>query len=220
MTIVTSENVNVKYTNPTFYPPKSRVPALDVFQSRVENDLVSLKRKNTKQMSSHNLHHNNLSREHRKALTAIRDNPYLVVKRADKGGSVVVFDKGLYRQLALDSLTDTSTYRLLTTDPSTVFRDKLEVLLSEGVAIGAITEKEKRYLCPAFPIIAIFHGLPKLHKEVFPPALRPIISMIGPLNEHDILSSWTDSHLQQSFFIFKQVQHIPTRTSGIRINEC
>lgn len=43
------------------------------------------------------------------------------------------------------------------------------------------------------PILPIFHGLPKTHKKVFPPPLRPIVSGIGSLCEH--LSEWVDVHL-------------------------
>lgn len=35
----------IRYSNPQFYPKKSRVPALDTFQMKVEKDLVALKNK-------------------------------------------------------------------------------------------------------------------------------------------------------------------------------
>lgn len=43
-------------------------------------------------------------------------------------------------------------------------------------------------------IVPVFHGLPKIHKAVFPPTLRPIIAGIGSLCEK--LSKWVDAHLQ------------------------
>lgn len=45
-----------------------------------------------------------------------------------------------------------------------------------------------------FPVVPIFHGLPKMHKSVFPPPLRPIISGTGSLCEG--LSERGDAHLQ------------------------
>lgn len=42
---------NIKHSNPLFYPRKLRVPDLDVFQTRVEKDLIALKtRENSSKM--------------------------------------------------------------------------------------------------------------------------------------------------------------------------
>lgn len=66
-------------------------------------------------------------------------------------------------------LMDTSTYRVLTHDPTADFAIALERLLNEGLALGVLDEKQKNVMLNKFPICAIFHALPKVHKGVFPP---------------------------------------------------
>ena len=48
---------------------------------------------------------------------------------------------------------------------------------------GWITEKEKSFLTTKCPICALFHGLPKIHKSLIDPPLRPIVANIGSVTE-------------------------------------
>lgn len=129
-----------------------------------------------------------------KAVVELREMKNLLFRKSDKGGLVVVMDVDLYCKQALDMLQDENTYRVLKNDPTTIFSAQLEQLLDDGFSINVFTEKEKKYLLPLYPVTPIFHGLPKSHKNAFPPALRPIISGIGSLCEN--LSCWVDIHLQ------------------------
>lgn len=95
----------------------------------------------------------------------------------------MVLDSGLYNKLNLEMLSDVNTYRYLSSDPTKVFSNKLKCLLQEGVAMGAITKKNSEDLFVSHPVIPVFHSLPKIHKEVFPPPLRPIVAGIGSLSE-------------------------------------
>lgn len=70
----------------------------------------------------------------------------------------------------------------------------MQVLLEEGLALGVITPKIAQYINVEFPVLPKFYGLPKTHKDIFPPPLRPIISGIGSLCER--LIEWVDAHLQ------------------------
>ncbi|XP_075131691.1 olfactory receptor 4B13-like [Leptodactylus fuscus] len=60
--------------------------------------------------------------------------------------------------------------------------------------MGIIREDQKDHLIIDHPVIPIFHGLPKVHKNISPPPLRPIIAGIHLLNER--VSEWVDSLLQ------------------------
>lgn len=66
-------------------------------------------------------------------------------------------------------------------------QEKLQRLLNEGVAMGVFTKNvsEKLY---------VERSLPKIHKEVFPPPLQPIVAGIGSILEQ--LSACMDHHLQ------------------------
>ncbi|CAJ0950193.1 unnamed protein product [Ranitomeya imitator] len=155
----------------------------------IEEDLIELKKK-----SSCNHNRPNLSKLERKALEEIRGNQDLMVRRADKGGAVVLLNAGLYVQQNMVMLNNSNTYRRLQHDPTELFQKKLKHLLTEGFAIGALDKKLSEDLFVEHPIIPIFHSLPKIHKEVFPPTFRPIVAGIGSMGEN--LSTWVDMYLQ------------------------
>ena len=54
----------------------------------------------------------------RKALTSLREDPNIVIAKADKGDTVVVMDSAHYYDLAGKHLADVGTYKLLETDPT------------------------------------------------------------------------------------------------------
>ncbi|CAJ0935390.1 unnamed protein product [Ranitomeya imitator] len=167
----------------------ARPNILDSFQECIEEDLIELKKK-----SSCNHNRPNLSKLERKALEEIRGNQDLMVRRADKGGAVVLLNAGLYVQQNMVMLNNSNTYRRLQHDPTELFQKKLKHLLSEGFAIGALDKKLSEDLFVEHPIIPIFHSLPKIHKKVFPPTFRPIVAGIGSMGEN--LSTWVDMYLQ------------------------
>lgn len=71
---------------------------------------------------------------------------------------------------------------------------QLKDLLQLGVIEGIFTQNlaDKRFV--EFPTVPIFHSLPKDHKNVFPPPLRPIVAGIGSRREN--LGTWLDHLLQ------------------------
>lgn len=96
---------------------------------------------------------------------------------------MVVMDSALYKKLANKILSNTSTYRVPPSDPMDLFKSKLEIHLHEGLSLGVITQWEFKFMLPPYPVVHIYHGLPKTHKEEFPTSLCPIISGIGSLGE-------------------------------------
>ncbi|XP_069829009.1 protein mono-ADP-ribosyltransferase PARP4-like [Dendropsophus ebraccatus] len=112
--------------NPRFYPIQSRVPAMDTFQLRVEEELRSL---STTQVN-HNKHNLSLVQKH--ALKELAHNPNIVVRPSDKGGSVVVLDRSLYIKEVEKLLGDTVTYKPLTTHPTDICQKRLTDILDLG----------------------------------------------------------------------------------------
>ncbi|XP_056390398.1 uncharacterized protein LOC130284250 [Hyla sarda] len=176
-------------SNPGFYPVASRSEALDKFQELVERDLVELHNK-----VSVTRGYSNLDRSEKIAMKELEANPYIVVRNSDKGGNITVLDSGLYKTLNNDILADRNTYCKLKGDPTRAFQDALKKVLKEGVELGAIDKKLEESLFVTSPVIPVFHSLPKLHKGLFPPPLRPIVAGIGSLVER--LGEWVDHHLQ------------------------
>lgn len=116
-----------------------------------------------------------------------------VICEADKGRSVV-FNKEDYKVEALRQLSDTSTYRTLSSDPTQVFKHKLIHLLDRRQEMGVLTKKVAEYLLVDYPIIRFFHHLPKIHKDDIPTKGRLIVASIGFLLEK--LREWVDQYLQ------------------------
>ncbi|CAJ0956543.1 unnamed protein product [Ranitomeya imitator] len=176
-------NMNKDFGTPNalFYPVQSRPTVLDTFQELVERDLMKLD-------SNINFVHDNLTVLERQAISNLRHNEDLLIRQADKGGGVVILNAGLYYVENLRILSDCSTYTQIPYDPTKEFQIHLEKLL------GAITQKIYDYLNIKHPVIPIYHAFPKIHKNVFPPPFRAIISGIGSLSEN--LGEWVDHFLQ------------------------
>lgn len=177
--------------NPNFYPVNARSPAVDRFQELVEHDLCTLQRQVGDRVSTAK---DNLTKSQRSSLQNLTHMRDIVVRRADKGGTVTILDKGLYIQENARLLSDTSTYIKLQGDPTAKYKDLLRLHINEGVCKGVITNKQAEYIIPKFPTISVFHSFPKTHKPSFPPKFRPIVSGIGSLHEN--LCAWVDSLLQ------------------------
>lgn len=60
--------------------------------------------------------------------------------------------------------------------------------------MGAISQGQADKLFVPHPVIPIFQSLPKLHKETFPPPMRPIVVGIGSMGER--MGAWLDKLLQ------------------------
>ena len=118
----------------------------------------------------------NITKEERKAIGELkRDNNRLFLT-ADKGVALVVMDKEDYVQKARE-LLDQPTYRNISSDPTTKYKNKLVNLLKSIKSEGEMNEALYKKLYPTGAGSPKFYGLPKIHKEGNP--LRPIVSSIG-----------------------------------------
>ena len=118
----------------------------------------------------------NITKEECKTIGELkRDNNRLVLT-ADKGVALVVMDKEDYVQKARE-LLDQPTYRNISSDPTTKYKNKLVNLLKSIKSEGEINEALYKKLYPTGAGSSKFYGLPKIHKEGNP--LRPIVSSIG-----------------------------------------
>ena len=89
-------------TKSTWNPPKGH-PCLEVFLSQVENELF--------QITKQDLRYSNLSKEEWRAIRSLADDRSIVIKKADKGSCVVVWDRNDYVLEAEKQLSDPIVYR-------------------------------------------------------------------------------------------------------------
>uniref|UniRef100_A0A8C3H6A6 Reverse transcriptase domain-containing protein n=1 Tax=Chrysemys picta bellii TaxID=8478 RepID=A0A8C3H6A6_CHRPI len=152
---------------------------IDCFRQRAKAEIVE---------KQHHLPHNLSNAEHN-AIYSLRNNPDIIIKKADKGGAVVVMNKLEYDQEAARQLSNTTFYRPLSSDPTEDYLKKLHHLLKK------LPDKAQEQICTDTclePRPGVFYLLPKIHKHGNPG--RPIISGIGTLTSG--LSGYVDSLLR------------------------
>ena len=122
----------------TWNPPK-RQPNLEVFLSEVEKELFKCPDKN--------LGYSNLSREEWKAMHSLADDRSIVIKKADKGSSVVVWDHNDYVMEAEKQLSDANVYKDVSFNEN-ILQDLVGTsnkLFENLKAKGKISKKQLKY---------------------------------------------------------------------------
>ena len=171
-------------------PPKGH-PNLEVFLSQVESDLFKA--------IERPIGYSNLSKEEWDAIRPLADDRNIVIKRADKGSCVVIWDRNDYVKEAEIQLSNQNVYK------SVEFKDKI---LSELVeksnhffkslkARGIISEKELQHFTYKYKkttSLGKMYLLPKIHKRLYDVPGRPVISNCGTPTEK--LSDFLDHYLK------------------------
>ncbi|XP_044753737.1 uncharacterized protein LOC123313092 [Coccinella septempunctata] len=104
----------------------------------------------------------------------LRDNPQIVVTRADKGNSTVVMNKSTYETKIRELLSDTTTYKRIKRDLTNSLQKHNNDIIKKWENSEFISPTLARSLTVHNSISPKIYGLPKLHKPNIP--LRPIIS--------------------------------------------
>lgn len=126
----------------------------------------------------------------------------MVIKPADKGGSIVVMDTQYYDQEIYRQLQNQSFYTKLRGDPTNNFKKEIYDSLQTFLLRGDVTNKEFEFLKVDYPITPVIYILPKIHKNLAKPPGRPIIAGMGSLIEK--ISVFVDS------FLKPRVQSLPS----------
>lgn len=137
-----------------FTPPKNRNNALEKFISNLENTPISTRNIKCKE---------NVSQQQREAIKRLSEDRSIVIKEADKGGSVVIMDTEHYKTMAYSILNQNEYYEHLEKDPHRINMSAYTKLVDKYKDI--LTEKEKNYLLQFESKESNFYGLPKVHKS-------------------------------------------------------
>jgi len=107
------------------------------------------------------------------ALKSLRDNPDIVILRADKGGVVVILDKSDYVHKMVDHLFSSGSYIRLKKNPIMSISKEVASANKVDMSLNPLSLK----LIERNPLTPKIYGLPKVHKSG--PPLRPIVNTIG-----------------------------------------
>ena len=116
-----------------------------------------------------------------------------MIKGADKGSAVAVWDRDDYLKEASKQLEDKDVYEEVQIDPSILINTIMQAL--EKIRIrGDLSNDKLNYFLVKDPKFARFYLLPKIHKRLHNVPGRPVISNCGFYTEN--ISSFLDHHLQ------------------------
>lgn len=104
----------------------------------------------------------NLTPNEKGALQLLRDNEDIVVKEADKGGTVIIMDTDYYAYHIQAMLNDMDTYARLNSSPNAEFLADMRKLVLKFK--GILSDKEIDYILNFNMKDSNFYGLPKVHK--------------------------------------------------------
>ena len=208
---ISNRLMNPFKTASNWTPPSGRNNNLDSYIRKIEKELdVLVHDLNTTTIKLHD----NLSFNQRRALHYLKGNNNIVIKPADKGGSIVIMDKDNYVKETCTQLYDGRFYKQIDHDPTPALTNKPNLLINE---LQPNLQNDVLKLIPSHPRPAKFYTIPKVHKfpnlvvstcpssipdniiieaqrlNINPPG-RPIVSGIGTLTEY--VSAFVDRELQ------------------------
>ena len=117
-----------------------------------------------------------LSKEQMQLIKTFRDNPDIIIRKADKSNTFVIMNKENYKQKLNQILSDEDKFQKVEKDPTPQLKKKLRSILE------TIHAKSSSIRFP-MPVgqyqPGYIYGNAKIHKDSNNPPLRPIISQIG-----------------------------------------
>ena len=145
----------------------------------------------------------NISMEEFRALIQLRNNTNIIIKPADKGGSIVIMNRSDYLHEAYRQLNDTNYYKRIPQSIKLINRQKINSILDEINSLGYITDRQWEFLTgPTEPRNRLFYMLPKIHKEktkwTVPDQIPPGRSIVSDVNSESYrVSKYIDSFLSK-----------------------
>ncbi|XP_070194281.1 uncharacterized protein [Littorina saxatilis] len=172
-------------------PQQDKSVDVELYIAKCHREISKLKSKPAR--------NSNLTRDEQQALVSLKSRQDIVIKPADKGGAVVVWDRELYLREAHRQLNDAASYKPL---------PQASLPLDQKQIADTIKEQIKHNNLPATAKLLLksdakqptFYLLPKIHKPNTPG--RPIVSACSCPTE--FISEYLDFLLQPI------VQSLPT----------
>ena len=152
---------------PSFVRKKVNPTLLTCHHARLDGILDHLKETIGELGSSYSqAQWDNLTRAERRAITELKDNPELVINKADKGSTVVIRDRSDYCNKAYIDLSNTDVYLPLSRDITHDLKQGIMLRLEKLHNNGLISKEMLDYCTPSKdPRTARLYYLTKIHKK-------------------------------------------------------
>lgn len=125
----------------------------------------------------------NLTIDDKRCLKDLSGDKTIVIKQADKGGALVLWDREAYIKEGLRQLSDPAFYKPLLTDPTDTHNEIINNFIDEIVESGSISNDVAVVLKATKARTPELYLLPKIHKKVTPTPGRLIVSGNGSPTE-------------------------------------
>ena len=156
--------------------------------------VIALNEMGTYSTRKSNTRASNITKLERKCLSDLANDHSIVIKKADKGGAIVIQNRTDYVAEGERQLSDGKFYKVLDHDPTNEHNVKIKNQLDMMQKRGEITKKVKDFLFLETPRTPELYVLPKIHKNTIPPPGRPIISANNSRTEP--ISAFVDTFLR------------------------
>ncbi|XP_078524937.1 uncharacterized protein LOC144798025 [Lissotriton helveticus] len=115
-----------------------------VYENMVQRDVSKI-------LDSYKHSVQNITKLERAALVSLKNNNDIVIKAADKGGTIVIQDATAYKTEIQQQLQDGISYARLRTDPSKDLAAEIFTFTSEALELGFLSKLEFEYLNQLHP---------------------------------------------------------------------
>ncbi len=152
-------------------PPKANATIerkLQVLSEAIDHLIL---RERAKPSVRHNLSYS----DHLSIKEMKKDNNIYI--QSDKGGEMVVMSHSHYKSLALQHLSDATTYEKINKNPTSVQEKTVNELWKCATKNSFLPKRLIKRLVTHHSVIAQFYHLPKTHKRIL--SIRPIVSNIN-----------------------------------------
>ena len=163
------------------FNPRNKDAAIELYLSSLEEKLMKLEVPKDK--------FNNLTYSERKAVYDLKNDKSIVIKSADKGSAVVVWDREDYVKEAEKQLGDGEVYEEASSDAAPLLKT-INGVIAKIRKLGDLKRDTLDYFIMKDPKFARFYLLPKIQKRLHNVPGRPVISNSGYYTEN-ISSFWT-----------------------------
>ena len=162
------------YKRSLWDPPSSTHPEIIKFLSSISEFSISESITDSFRTNS------NITASGQNKLSKLMHNKDIVIKSADKGGSIVILDRSTYINKAIDHLSDKDTYVQVDYDFTMQVKEEIESYIIFLAGMNYLHSTIRNFITPSdTPRTPLFYILPKIHKIGIPP--RPIVSQCnGP----------------------------------------
>ena len=164
---------------------KRKDAAIELYLSCLEEEISLL---------DYKVGYSNLTKEERDAIYSLKNDSSIIIKEADKGSAVVVWDRDDYHREAKNQLNDKNVYEELTGNVEGPLEKIIKTALKKIRDRRDISDSTLDYFLVNNPKLGRFYMLPKIHERLQNVPGRPVILKSGYYKKN--ISTFLEFHVK------------------------